>query len=231
MKKFLPVIILFLSLQALAETVPYSIKVVDQKTHLALADAYVRAIDMTEGRSVIGVSNDSGYVALLLKPENKYRIDISKKTTETGTKYITVSYFVSGLEIIKPSFREISLEKVKSNSLVSLQNLFFDRNRVELNANDKMALANTLIALRNSPTLSIEIAVRADCNETEEIGAKRAEAIKQYFADKSDYAKRITVKNYGKSKQLAGCNCDSPMVYPDEVYTMNRVAEFRIMSF
>lgn len=231
MKKFLPVIILFLSLQALAETVPYSIKVVDQKTHLALADAYVRAIDMTEGRSVIGVSNDSGYVALLLKPENKYRIDISKKTTETGTKYITVSYFVSGLEIIKPSFREISLEKVKSNSLVSLQNLFFDRNRVELNANDKMALANTLIALRNSPTLSIEIAVRADCNETEEIAAKRAEAIKQYFADKSDYAKRITVKNYGKSKQLAGCNCDSPMVYPDEVYTMNRVAEFRIMSF
>ncbi len=231
MKKFLPVIILFLSLQALAETVPYSIKVVDQKTHLALADAYVRAIDMTEGRSVIGVSNDSGYVALLLKPENKYRIDISKKTTETGTKYITVSYFVSGLEIIKPSFREISLEKVKSNSLVSLQNLVFDRNRVELNANDKMALANTLIALRNSPTLSIEIAVRADCNETEEIAAKRAEAIKQYFADKSDYAKRITVKNYGKSKQLAGCNCDSPMVYPDEVYTMNRVAEFRIMSF
>lgn len=231
MKNFLPVIILFLSLQVSAETVPYTIKIVDQKTHLALADAYVRAIDVTEGRSVIGVSNDSGYVALLLKPDNKYRIDITKKTTETGTKYITVSYFVSGVEIIKPSFREISLEKVKSNSLVSLQNLFFDRNRVELNANDKMALANTLIALRNSPTLTIEIAVRADCNETEEIAAKRTEAIKQYFADKSDYAKRITVKNYGKSKQLAGCNCDSPMVYPDEVYTMNRVAEFRIMSF
>jgi outer membrane protein OmpA-like peptidoglycan-associated protein len=117
------------------------------------------------------------------------------------------------------------------NSLVSLQNLYFDRNRVELNGNDKMALANTLIALRNSPTLTIEIAVRAECNETEEIAAKRAEAIKQYFADKSDYAKRITIKNYGKAKQLAGCNCDSPMVYPDEVYSLNRVAEFRIMNF
>lgn len=231
MKKFLPLIIVLFTLTAFADTVPYTIKIVDQKTHQPLADAYVRAIDVTEGRSVIGVSNDSGYVALLLKPENKYRIDITKKTTETGTKYITVSYFVSGVEILKPSFHEISLEMVKSNSLTALQNIRFDRNRVELNSTDKMALANTLIALRNSPTLSIEIAVRADCNETEEIAAKRAEVIKQYFADKSDYAKRITVKNYGKSKQLAGCNCDSPMVYPDEVYSMNRVAEFRIMSY
>lgn len=230
MKKFLPLVIAFLSLTAFADTVPYTIKIVDQKTKMPLADAYVRAIDVTEGRSVIGVSNDSGYVALLLKPENRYRIDITKKTTETGTKYITVSYFVSGIEILKPSFHEIALEKVKLNAAVSLQNLHFDRNRVELNSNDKMALANTLIALRNSPTLTIEIAVRADCNESDEIAAKRAEAIKQYFADKSDYAKRITVKNYGKTKQLAGCNCDSPMVYPEEIYSINRVAEFRIMS-
>jgi outer membrane protein OmpA-like peptidoglycan-associated protein len=230
MKKFLPLMILFLTLTAFADTVPYTIKIVDQKTKQPLVDAYVRAIDVTEGRSFIGVSNDSGYVALLLKPDNKYRIDITKKTTETGTKYITVSYFVSGVEILKPSFHEIALEKVKTNSVVSLTNIHFDRNRTELNSTDKMALANTLIALRNSPTLSIEIAVRADCNETEEIAAKRAEAIKLYFADKSDYAKRITVKNYGKSKQLAGCNCDSPMVYPDEVYSLNRVAEFRIMN-
>jgi outer membrane protein OmpA-like peptidoglycan-associated protein len=231
MKKFLPLIMVLLTLTAFADTVPYTIKIVDQKTRMPLADAYVRAIDLTEGRSIVGVSNDSGYVALLLKPDNKYRIDITRKTTETGTKYITVSYFVSGVEILKPSFHEISMEKVKVNSVVSLQNLYFDRNRVELNSNDKMALANTLIALRNSPTLTIEIAVRADCNETEEVAAKRAEVIKQYFADKSDYANRITVKNYGKAKQLAGCNCDSPMVYPDEVYTMNRVAEFRILNF
>lgn len=232
MKKFLPVVVIvFLSFQAFADSVLYSLRIVEQNTQTPIADAYVRVVDLTEGKSQIVTSNPLGYVSMHLKVDNRYRIDISKNSKEEGVKYITYSYFLNGVEILKPTFKEIGLEKVKINSQVQLANIYFERGRTELTGNDKMILANTLIALKNSPQLVIEIAVRADCNESDEVAEKRYQAIKDYFANKGDLAKRVTVKNYGKENQLAGCNCNSPMVYPEEIYTLNRVAEFRVMNF
>ncbi|MCW5908693.1 MAG: hypothetical protein KIS94_12595 [Chitinophagales bacterium] len=231
MKKFLPIVIVLLSFQAFADNISYSLRIVEQNSQTPIADAYVRAIDLTEGKSQMVATNSLGYVSLELKADNRYRIDIGKHSKEEGVKYITYSYFLNGVEILKPTFKEIGLEKVKINSQVHLSNIYFDRGRTELNGNDKMALANTLIALKNSPQLTIEIAVRADCNESDDIAAMRYNAIKEYFATKGDLAKRVTVKNYGKENQLAGCNCNSPTVYPEEVYTLNRVAEFRVINF
>jgi outer membrane protein OmpA-like peptidoglycan-associated protein len=231
MKKFLPFLIVLFALPAFADNVSYSIRIVEQNNRNPVTEALVRAIDLTEGKTVMAVSNDSGYVALQLKADNKYRIDVSKRTKEEGIKYITYSYFLGGIEILRPTFKEVSLEKVKINSQVELTNIYFEAGKAELTGMDKMALANTLVALRNSPSLNVEIIVRAACNETEEVAEKRYELIKTYFADKSDFAKRITVKNLGKTNQVAGCNCNSPVVYSDAAYTMNRVAEFRVTNF
>jgi outer membrane protein OmpA-like peptidoglycan-associated protein len=231
MKKFLPFLIVLFALPAFADNVSYSIRIVEQNNRNPVTEALVRAIDLTEGKTVMAVSNDSGYVALQLKADNKYRIDVSKRTKEEGIKYITYSYFLGGVEILRPTFKEVSLEKVKINSQVELANIYFETGKAELTGMDKMALANTLVALRNSPSLNVEIVVRAACNEDEAIAQKRFELIEAYFADKADFAKRIHVKNLGKTNQLAGCNCNSPVVYSDAAYNMNRVAEFRVTNF
>jgi len=231
MKKFLPLIITLLSLQAFAESLPYNIRIVEQNSKSPISNAYVRVIDLTAGSTIIGVSNDSGYVALKLNIDNKYRVDINKRATEQDVKYIGFSYFLEGVEILKPSFTEIGLEKVKVNTMMALSNIYFDNSITNLDGNAKIALANTLIALKNSPTLMVEIGIHAACNETDEVAAKRVEAIQQYFANKGELAKRVVIKNYGKAAQLAGCNCNSPVVGSNEAYHLNRVAEFKIINF
>lgn len=231
MKKFIPLLLTFLSLQVFANNVPYKIRLVEQNSKTPIADAYVRVLDLTDGKRIVAVSNDSGFIALQLKVDNKYRVDISKQTAEEGVKYITYSYFLSGVEILRPTFSEVSLEKVKVNSQVRLSNIYFATGSVDLNGMDKVALSNTLIALKNSPSLTVEIGVHAACNEPESISAKRMETIKEYFANKGELAERVVIKNYGKGKQIGGCDCNSPMIYPDDVYSMNRVAEFKVLNF
>ncbi len=231
MKKFIPLLLTLLSLQVFADTVPYKIRLVEQNSKSPISDAYVRVLDLTDGKTIVAVSNDSGFIALQLKVDNKYRVDISKQTSEEGIKYITYSYFLSGVEILRPTFTQVSLEKVKVNSQVRLSNIYFAAGSTELNGMDKVALSNTLIALKNSPSLTVEIGIHAACNEPEDIASKRIEIIKEYFANKGELAERVVLKNYGKGRQIGGCDCNSPMVYPEDVYSMNRVAEFKVLNF
>jgi outer membrane protein OmpA-like peptidoglycan-associated protein len=218
-------------LSALAEVKQYSFKVVDFTSKSPIENAFVRVVDLTKNKVNAIQSDNTGKVAMELDLSSHYRIDVGKRTNEEGIKYITYSFFLGVNDISKPTVTEVMLEKVKVNSQINLSNLYFEPGKAELDGNDKIALANALIALNTSPSLIIEIGIRADCKESEDIAAQRTELIQQYFATKGDYAKRIVIKNYGKSSQLAGCNCDSPTLYTDEIYSANRVAEFKVLSF
>lgn len=231
MKKLLPIVLLFVGTAAFAESTPYSFRVVDYSSKSPIENAFVRVVNLTNNKVSASASDNTGKVAVELDLSSRYRIDVGKRTNEEGIKYITYSFFLGTPEITKPAVTEVMLEKVKVNSQVNLSNLYFDYDKFELDGNDKIALANALIALNTSPSLMIEIGIRADCKESEEVAQKRTELIQQYFATKGDYAKRIVIKNYGKSSQLAGCNCDSPTLFSDDVYAANRVAEFKVLSF
>lgn len=231
MKKLLPIALSFICLSALAEVKQYSFKVVDFTSKSPIENAFVRVVDLTKNKVNAIQSDNTGKVAMELDLSSHYRIDVGKRTNEEGIKYITYSFFLGVNDISKPTVTEVMLEKVKVNSQINLSNLYFEPGKAELDGNDKIALANALIALNTSPSLIIEIGIRADCKESEDIAAQRTELIQQYFATKGDYAKRIVIKNYGKSSQLAGCNCDSPTLYTDEIYSANRVAEFKVLSF
>lgn len=231
MKKLLPIALSLICLSAFAEVKPYSFKVVDFTNKSPIENAFVRVVDLTKNKVNAIQSDKTGKVALELDLSSHYRIDVGKRTNEEGIKYITYSFFLGVNDISKPTVTEVMLEKVKVNSQVNLSNLYFEPGKAELDGNDKIALANALIALNTSPSLIIEIGIRADCKEGEDIAAQRTELIQQYFATKGDYAKRIVIKNYGKSSQLAGCNCDSPTLYTDDAYQANRVAEFKVLSF
>lgn len=232
MKQLLPIVLLFIGLSASADSKQYSFKVVDYGSKSPIENAFVRVVNLTNSKVSASQSDNTGKVAVELDLSSKYRIDVGKRTNEEGIKYITYSFFLGTPEITKPAVTEVMLEKVKVNSQVNLSNLYFDTDNADLDGNDKIALANALIALNTSPNLVIEIGVRADCKESVEAAEKRTEIIQQYFAGKGkDYAKRIIIKNYGKGSQLAGCNCDSPTLYSDDSYAANRVAEFKVLSF
>lgn len=231
MKRILPFTLLFLCLAAFADTKAYSFKVLDHTTNGPIDNAFIRVVNLNDNK-VSGAASDSmGLVALNLDVKNRYRIDVGKRTAEKNVRYITYSFFLDEQEIVKNTVTKVMLEKVKVNSEITLSNLYFDFERTELNGQDKIVLSNTLIALKNSPSLQIEIGIHADCNESAEVAAKRQEAIVSYFANKGDLAKRVVIKNYGKESQLAGCNCSSPVIYSDQVYSLNRVAEFKVLTF
>lgn len=232
MKSILSLALLLLSVSLFADTKPYTFRVVEQSTKTPISKAFIRVVNLTDHNRITGATSDEqGFVAINLDINHKYRVDVGKRADDKNTKFITYSFFLNGTEMLKNSVAEITLEKVQINSQVTLANLYYDFERTELNGADKMALANTLITLKNSPDMIIEIGVHADCKESTDVSAKRLEAIQTYFANKGELAKRVVIKDYGKDYQLGGCNCNSPVIYPEEVYTQNRVAEFRVLNF
>lgn len=231
MKKLLLIALSFICLSVFAEVKQYSLKVLDFTNKSPIEKAFVRVVDLKSNKVNSVLTDNTGKVALELDPSTQYRVDIGKRTSQEEIRYITYSFFLGSAEINKPVITEVLLEKVKVNSQVNLSNIYFEPGAAELDGNDKIALANALIALNSSPALMIEIGIRADCKESDDIASQRTELIQQYFATKGNYSQRIIIKNYGKSSQLAGCNCDSPALYSDDAYAANRVAEFKVISF
>lgn len=214
-----------------AADVNFSVMVFDKRNREPIAGAEVKLIDMNSLRATESVSSDSGVARFTLNNNTRYRIDVSKDSKGSSTVFLSYSYLLTDKELNSGRIFEVELEKVQRNNAGMIPSTFFDYKKTELNSDNLAVLDNAVSMLKQFPTLQIEVGVHADCREALDIISLRVLNVERFFADKGDMAKRVTVRNYGKSKALNQCDCALSIPCSEAQYFENRRAEFKIIAF
>lgn len=183
--------------------------------------------DLSTFRTYKTVSDDSGFCDFKLTAATRYRLEI----TGTGTGYMGFSYILTEKEISQQKVFVAELEKITHNHSGLLPATSFDYNSANLNASNENALKKLEEILTGFPAMQIEIGIYADCRENEQLVHRRAQAIKNYYAERN-LNTQITIKEYGHLRPLNQCNCllETPLC-TEEKYAENRRAEFKVIAF
>lgn len=214
-----------------AADVNFSVMVFDKRNREPIAGAEVKLIDMNSLRANTSVSSDSGVARFVLNNNTRYRIDVSKDSKGSSTVFLSFSYLLTDKELNAGRIFEVELEKVQRNNAGMIPSTFFDYKKTDLNSDNLSVLDNAISMLKQFPTLQIEVGVHSDCREALDIVSQRVLNVERFFADKGDMAKRVTIRNYGKSKALNQCDCALSIPCSEAQYFENRRAEFKIIAF
>ena len=106
----------------------------------------------------------------------------------------------------KPYELEILLQPIASNNKITLNNVFFDFDKSELNAVSFLELDKVVELLQKNPTLKIEIAGHTDNKGDKKynqiLSQKRAESVVNYLVQKGIAATRLIAKGYGDTMPI-----------------------------
>jgi outer membrane protein OmpA-like peptidoglycan-associated protein len=106
--------------------------------------------------------------------------------------------------IDKPYIIEAILERIKTNQIVTLNNIFFDIDKYDLKPESDVELKTVLQLLTANPSMKIEISGHTDNTGSEvhnkELSANRATALKLYLEKLGIAPLRLIAKGYGASK-------------------------------
>jgi outer membrane protein OmpA-like peptidoglycan-associated protein len=214
-----------------AQSINFRVAVYNKINHEPLTGATVTIQDINSMREFNATSNDSGFCNLSVASDARYRLQVAKNLNGGSDNFLTYSVIIAGSDIKPKSTYVVELEKVKRAQSGSQQSIHFDYNQTVLNSENQGALDNLIRILQAYPSMRIEIGVYADCREEESLISKRAKVITDFLAA-TNVAPRVVIKEYGNVRPLNQCNCTNKnFTCPEERYTENRRAEFKILSF
>ena len=123
--------------------------------------------------------------------------------------------------------KDILLRPIKLESVIRLNNIFFETNKWELLPTSRTELDALVAILNQNPTMKIEIRGHTDNVGSDEtntsLSDNRAKAVVTYLIEKGIAADRLTSKGYGETVPVA--TNDTP-----EGRQLNRRVEFRIQA-
>lgn len=232
MKKYLLIVAALVSWGiGMAGEVAFSVMVYDKRNREPISGAEVKIVDMNSLRPYTQTSSDSGIASFQLNTNARYRIDVSKDSKGSSTVFLTYSYVITDKELNAGRIFEVELEKVQRNNAGMIPSTYFDFKKSDLSSDNLSVFENAVTMLNQFPTLQIEVGVHADCREALDVVSVRVLNVERFFAAKGDLAKRVTIRNYGKSKALNQCDCAVSIPCTEAQYFENRRAEFKIISF
>lgn len=127
----------------------------------------------------------------------------------------------------EPFIVEALLEKIRTNQIVTLNNIFFDIDKYDLKPESDVELKTVLQLLNANPKMKIEISGHTDNTGSEvhnkELSTNRATALKSYLEKAGIAPLRIIAKGYGASKPNASND-------NEEGRAKNRRIEVKILS-
>jgi outer membrane protein OmpA-like peptidoglycan-associated protein len=175
----------------------------DAKTK-QLLNANYTVVDLDSKLEKYKGNTPAGNFFVSIDLNKNYALQIQKE------KYLFYSQNINLKEIAsqqKPYELEILLEPIASNNKITLNNVFFDFDKNELNAVSFLELDRVVELLQKNPTLKIEIAGHTDnkgdkkYNQT--LSQKRAESVVNYLVQKGIATTRLTAKGYGDTMPVA----------------------------
>jgi outer membrane protein OmpA-like peptidoglycan-associated protein len=196
----------------------------DAKTKAPL-EAAVEIIDLQKNEAVYQDYSDAmqgNFLATLTAGKN-YGLNISK----SGYLFYSANFSLVGHEPKNPFNISVLLEPIEVGNKVILNNIFFDTNKFDLQAESIAELQQLVSFLTVNPTVHIEISGHTDnvgndqLNQT--LSENRAKSVYQYLVSSKIAAGRLVFKGYGKTQPIAPNTTD-------EDRKKNRRTEFKIIA-
>lgn len=174
----------------------------DAKTKQLLNAAY-SVLDLDSKQETYKGNTPAGTFFVSIEASRNYALQVQKE------QYLFYSQNINLKEINsqqKPYELEILLEPIATNNKITLNNVFFDFDKSELDAVSFLELDKVVELLQKNPTLKIEISGHTDnkgdkkYNQT--LSQKRAESVVNYLVQKGIDKTRLLAKGYGDTMPI-----------------------------
>jgi outer membrane protein OmpA-like peptidoglycan-associated protein/tetratricopeptide (TPR) repeat protein len=177
--------------------------VIDQKTKKPLPSS-VELIDNATNRALMKVQTDElGEYFVTLPTGKDYTFTVNRK----GYLFYSELYPLSASQADSVYKKDILLQPVALNAMMTFRNIQFANNSAEIPAAGFVELDKLLQVLTDNPTLRVEISGHTDNvgrgEDNLKLSTSRAKSIVDYFVSKGVAAGRLSYKGYGASQPIA----------------------------
>jgi outer membrane protein OmpA-like peptidoglycan-associated protein len=208
-----------LELKASRKLLTLSVKDSDGKS-IAPVNVEIKNLYRDENTSSLLSYDDNGNPVLALRTNNTYELDVTKKG---------YTYFNTTLDV-KTTNREIAdivLDLLTTETKMIFNNITFETNSAELNAESYSELNRLLSFMERNPELKIEISAHTDDVGSNEynfrLSDKRAESVVKFLVSNNIEKSRVQSKGYGELQPLVANDSD-------ENRAKNRRVEIKIIE-
>jgi outer membrane protein OmpA-like peptidoglycan-associated protein len=187
-------------------SVSYLSGIIIDKENKHPLQANILLLETKSGDTVMNViSHKKGGDFLVCLPSGEnYALNVSCN----GYLFKSINFDLSETSSYQhPHKEKIELERVKINSTIVLNNIFFKTDSYELLPNSKAELIKTAEYIKNNKRWIFEIGGHTDQRGSDDynmqLSKKRAEAVYNYLIKNGVNPSVLTYKGYGKSKPVA----------------------------
>ena len=128
---------------------------------------------------------------------------------------------------------DIAMDSIEVGKVVRLDRIFYDFDKWDIRSDAIPQLDHLLEALRENPTMSIELSshtdVRGSDGYNQYLSSQRAQVVVSYLIAQGIRPDRMVAKGYGETKLMNECENDVPC--SEEKHQENRRTEFMITEY
>jgi OmpA-OmpF porin, OOP family len=182
----------------------------DKETKQFLS-ARIELVDLKTNRVISLVESDSlkGDYLMVLTSGAEYALYVTKQ----GYLFKSLNFNYSQVTNFEPIIVDIELEKVRTGSVVVLNNIFFDTDKYELKEKSTPELQKIIRFLNDNPGVKIQISGHTDnvgaVDYNIQLSLRRATSVFQYLIDHGIDKKRVLYKGFGASRPVADNSTES----------------------
>lgn len=126
---------------------------------------------------------------------------------------------------------EIVLDKIFTNTEITLENIYYDFNKWDIRRDAQPTLNDMAKILEQNPTIRIQLGSHTDCRGSnglnEELSQKRAQSAVNYLIEKGINPDRLFAKGFGEKAPSIDCLCSR---CSEEEHQANRRTTFKILE-
>ncbi len=186
-----------------AKTLYVKGKVFDKKTNKGLPST-IELIDNSTAKVLMKIQTDEIGDYFITLPTGK---DYTFSVNRTGYLYYTEQYSLTNLYADSTYKKDIALESISLNKVVTFNNIQFQNNAYELLPISLIELDKLYQILIDNPNLKVEIYGHTDnigkASDNLVLSTNRAKSVVAYLIQKGISSKRLSYKGFGITKPIA----------------------------
>ena len=168
-------------------------------------EADIELTDLSTGKVIMTTKSQkgSGNFFIVLPSNKDYMLTIDK----TNYLFYSANFSLKTHSKLEPYQLEVPLTKPATDIEVVLNNVFFEVDKFELQANSMVELDKLVYLMKKFPFMKIEIGGHTDNTgdkiKNKTLSQNRAKSVKDYLISKGVDASRLSAIGYGDSKPIA----------------------------
>ena len=187
----------------------------------------------TDDKVIATATTDTaGKFVFKLEAETDYKVTASKGGYFSNNSFVTSKGKRHQDSTIIRIYTEIELEKIFTQKMLVIPNIYYDYDKATLRPESKLVLDSITIFFKENPDLKIELGSHTDSRGSDAYNLKlsqaRAQSAVDYLISKGVPAETLQAKGYGETK-LAN-NCGNGAKCSEEDHQKNRRTTFRVIS-